>query len=410
MATSTDSEIQKIVSLIRMMGETHDLQRLLWAIEEAGRDLLECERAFIWLYDASAHEFTSHTVEANRVPADNGLAGQVFRTGQAIYSPDANNDPRFDPETDRELGHHTRDLLTIPLRSAHVDVIGVMQLHNTSTGKLLDGHTRMAEVLGSLAGIAIRRQVLLDEATEKRRLEGELGIARRIMEGLLPMGNLDARGFEVAGWTLPSDLVGGDTFDLHLKGDELLFALADAMGHGIGPTLVVAEFRAMLRASAHALGNLEETARLVNQLLCEDLKEGRFLTACFGFVDLKRHRIRYVNAGHGMTYFVQHGRPPRSLPSTGIPLGVLPDAQYDLLEIELQSGELLALLTDGFLEWKNPQGEHFGEERVLQFFEERRDLCCRGLIEALYQEAKTFAAGTPQTDDLTALIIRRRPA
>ena len=409
MALSSGSEIQKIVALIRMMGESLDLKMLLLAIEEAGRELLECERAFIWLYDKSTHEFTSHTVAANRVPADNGIAGHAFRTGEPFYSPDANQDPRFDPETDRELGTFTRDLLTIPLRSADTDIIGVMQLHNTAGGTLQEGHTHMAEVLGSLAGIAIRRQVLLDEASEKRRLEGELNIARRIMEGLLPTGNLDARDFEVSGWTLAADFVGGDTFDLHLKGDELLFMLADAMGHGIGPTLIAAEFRAMLRASAHALGDLAKTARLVNELLCEDLKEGRFLTACFGFVQLNTHRIRYVNAGQGMAYFIQPGRSPRSLPATGMPLGVMADADFDILEIELSQGDCLAFLTDGFLEWKNKKGEQYGEERVLKIFENHRNLCCRGLIDALYKDAKKFAHGVRPQDDLTALIIRRKP-
>lgn len=405
---SEGSEIQKIIAIIRMLEESHDLTRLLLAIEEAGRDLIECERAFIWLYDAATHEFHSPTVTANRVPADNGIAGLAFRTRQAIYSEDANNDPRYDAETDRELGTFTRDLLTIPLRTADVDVIGVMQLHNTLGGKLAEGHTHMAEVLGSLAGIAIRRQVLLDEATEKRRLQGELGIARRIMEDILPTGNLDLRDFEVAGWTLPADFVGGDTYDLHLKGDDLLFMLADAMGHGIGPTLVAAEFRAMLRASAHAQVNLSDAARLVNDLLCEDLKEGRFLTACFGFINLKTHRIRYVNAGQGLAYFVQRGRQPRSLPATGIPLGVMADMEFDILEIEMSSGDLLVFLTDGFQDWKNRDGDLYGEERVLKVLGENQTLSCRSLIAALFKDAKAFAAGAPPNDDLTALIIRRR--
>jgi sigma-B regulation protein RsbU (phosphoserine phosphatase) len=404
---NSSPEIQKIVSLIRMMGESLDLKKLLAAIEEAGRDLLECERAFIWLYDEETHEFTSHTVNANRVSADNGIAGLAFSTGRAIYSQDAANDPRFDPGTDRELGLHTADLLTIPLRSAETTVIGVMQLHNTAAGELLESHTKMAEVLGSLAGIAIRRQVLVDQASEMHRLEGELDIARRIMEELLPTGNINARDFEVAGWTLAADFVGGDTFDLHQRGDQLLFMLADAMGHGIGPTLIAAEFRAMLRASAHQQHDLAATARLVNSLLCEDLKEGRFLTACFGFVDLERHRIRYVNAGHGMAYFCRQGKLTRSLESTGIPLGIMADADYEVMEFELESGDLLALLSDGFLEWKNPGGDQYGEERVARFFESQFPGSCRNLIDALYKDVLAFSGGAPQEDDLTALIIRR---
>ena len=202
--------------------------------------------------------------------------------------------------------------------------------------------------------------------------------------------------------------MGGDTYDLHLKGDDLLFMLADAMGHGIGPTLVAAEFRAMLRASAHAQVNLSDTARLVNDLLCEDLKEGRFLTACFGFINLKNHRIRYVNAGQGLSYFVQRGRQPRSLPATGIPLGVMADMDFDILEIEMSSGDLLVFLTDGFQDWKNRDGDLYGEERVLQVLGENQALSCRSLIAALFKDAKGFAAGAPPNDDLTALIIRRR--
>ena len=245
---------------------------------------------------------------------------------------------------------------------------------------------------------------------EKQRLERDLDIARDIQQSLLPRTDPEVPGFDIAGWNRPADRTGGDFFDwLALPSGELAFGVADVTGHGIGPALIVAVCRAYFRASAVVDPQLDRLFGRVNDLLAEDLTEGRFVTAAIGLLEPDQARVRLFSAGHGPTFvFTLENRAVEVIGADDIPLGILSGREAgEPREIELAPGDALILVTDGFHEWTNLAGEPFGIPRMVEIVERNHQLGARELIDTLYREVIAFGAGVPQADDVTALVVKR---
>ena len=412
------ADLEQLLDVARQLGATVELDPLLAAIAAAATSLLDCERATVFLLDRKAGELSSRLatgiagspIEEIRFPVTLGIAGEVARTGAAINIPDAYADPRFYPEFDRRSGYRTRSMLTIPLIAHDGATVGVLQLLNKLGGLFAARDEEIAGFLGTQAGVAIHRQLLLEQFAVKQRIERDLNIARDIQRGLLPRNPPVIPGFDIAGWNRPADETGGDYYDfMPVDGGGLAITIADATGHGIGPALVVSETRALFRAVVLHKPDLQRAVNEVQALLSQDLPEGRFVTAFFGVLSPERHTITYVSAGQGplLAYAADDAR-FTELPSQGLPLGFVPELEYEpAVDHVLEPGDMLVLLTDGFFEWANAADEPFGSERVTELVHRHRDASAAELIDMLYRAVVDFSGGTPQGDDLTAVIIKR---
>lgn len=416
MANNSATDMLKLlVDITRQMAETFEMQPLLETIAKAGMMALSCERATVFLYDSGTDELYSRVATGAgeiRFSARLGIAGDAVRTGQVVLVPDAYADPRFNHEVDRQTGFRTRNLLTLPLILPGGEVIGVLQVLNKIGGDFSNEDRLMAETFGALTAITIKRQMLLDEAEEKNRLCRDLSLARDIQQHLLPRSNPRLPGFDVAGWNRPADQTGGDCYDFHpIDEDRLAVMIADATGHGIGPALIMSECRALIRATAGQANTISEVAARVNDLLNEDIPADRFVTACLGVLDSTRHEFRYVSAGQGPLLLLRAATGQIEVfGATAIPLGIMPGMEMDAAEpIVFDPGDLFVLLTDGFIEWANPAGELYGQQRLCATLARHRSQSCPELIQTIYRDVLQFAAGTPQSDDLTAVLIKRCP-
>ncbi len=411
--TDAVHDLRVLVDVARRMGETFELEPLLQAVEHAGRAALSCDRATIFLLDAATDELYSKVATGTgeiRFPAKIGIAGEAAQSGEIILVPDAYADPRFNPDIDRRTGYRTRNMLTLPLRVPEGDVIGVLQVLNKLDGDFTDNDMLLARALGSLAAIAIKRQMLLDEAAIKERLERDLNIARSIQQQLLPKKNPAITGYDVAGWNRPADSTGGDCYDfLPVDETHLAFMIADATGHGIGPALIMVECRALVRAMSDMLQDLSEIAGRVNRLLCDDLPDDRFVTICFGVLDASTHTLNHISAGQGplLLYRAAENK-VYSYPASALPMGVMRDAEMTLADpIVFEPGDMLLLLTDGFTEWSTTEGTLYGDERLAELICRHAGLGCADLIRVIYDDVRAFCRGSAQMDDLTAVLIKR---
>jgi anti-sigma regulatory factor (Ser/Thr protein kinase) len=248
---------------------------------------------------------------------------------------------------------------------------------------------------------------------DNNNLGREIEIAREVQMSTLPDFMPDVPGYDVAGQVWPTDATGGDTFDLVAIDDTRIFVLlADATGHGIGPALSALQVQSMLRVALRLGAHLDEGLRHINAQMVEDLPDDRFVTACFGLVDTKAHRFEFHSAGQGpiMHYCARTGEIAWHEPHC-FPLGFIEyQENYRARALDLESGDILALISDGIFEYENEDGEMFGMERVAAIVREHGHLDMVDLVDTIYQAARAFGGRARQQDDITIVFVKHTGA
>jgi phosphoserine phosphatase RsbU/P len=414
--TPSDSQkcrdLLQVLEISRMMAATADPDGLLQLIIDRSMHLLNAERASLFVYDPDSNELVSRIAVGTgeiRFPADQGIAGATAQSGETIVVPDAYEDERFNPDIDRKTGFRTRNILSVPLQDHEGKLVGVLQVINKQGGASEPYDIALAETLGAQAGVAMQRARLIHHYVEKQKMERAMMIARDIQRSLLPAKPLSAAGFDVAGFSEPADDTGGDTYDfLALPDGRWMLGVADASGHGIGPALVIAETRAILRAITLQGLDVATVLRLTNDLLSRDL-EGRFVTCFLGLLNPDQSAMTYASAGHGPLVFYDRSADEFSqYRATALPLGIVSDClESESATYQFESGDFAAITTDGIFEAEDPDGEPFGIPRMMDILHRDRDLPAKTMIQNLHQSVTDFCEGAPQADDLTAVIIRK---
>jgi phosphoserine phosphatase len=408
-----NADLEALLAISRRLGATTELAPLLTQIAEAAIGVLGCERATVFLYDRAKHELYSKVATGAgeiRFSADLGIAGDCVRTGQTLHVADAYADQRFNREIDKATGFVTRNLFCLPLRGHDDELVGVLQLLNRKSGEVTADEEQLATTLSLQAGAAIQRQMLLDELATKQKLERDLALARVIQQSQLPRRDPRADGYDIAGFNAPADDTGGDCYDyLELEDGKIGLMIADATGHGIGPALVVAQFRAMIHALARGSTGIIAAVERVNDVLHADLPEGLFVTSFVGALDPPTGMVHYISTGHGpLLHYQRAGDQEVEHAATTVPLGImspLPSAEGSA--INMASGDVFLLMTDGFFEWASPDGERFGTRRIFDVVRRHPSATAKELIALIRDELQTFCQGTPQADDLTAIVIKK---
>ena len=289
-----------------------------------------------------------------------------------------------------------------------------------SSNKRLDYTTSFAYsalmlVGGFAAGLVadqIRAHVFvaLDEAQGLAKLEQDLSIARSIQQGLLPKESPKIDGFDIDGWNKPADETGGDYFDWQqLPDGRLAVTIADVTGHGIGPAIGMADCRAYARAGFATGTDLQCLLIHLNALLYDDLPQEKFVTMAAGLLNPKEATLDLISAGHGplLFYSSRENRFTR-YDAQGPPLGPFPGFAYPGPHtLNFMPGDILVLVTDGFVEWANAGDEQFGQSRIEQVIRTCRDMSSAKIISELYIAVVRFVGSMPQLDDLTALVVKR---
>jgi sigma-B regulation protein RsbU (phosphoserine phosphatase) len=404
-------KLRRLLDVTLRMAATTDLTELLGTIVDATCEVLDCERATIFLYKPESEELCSHVatgVDSICFPADAGIAGAAAQQRTVINVPEAYRDPRFNREIDRQTGFVTRNLLTFPLENLTGELMGVLQALNKCGGPFRPEDEELARVLSAQAGVALHRYALLEQYAEKQRMGRELEIARHIQQQTFPKTSPRLAGYDIAGWNRSAEETGGDCYDfITLEDGRVGVVLADATGHGVGAALVIAECRSLARALLGVTQDVSTVAERMNELLMHDLAPGCFVTALVGVLDPRQNRLDFVSAGQAPLLVVSDAG-SQSRPASGLPFAIQADTPYPAEKIDFAHGTMLILLTDGFYETSAPDDDLFGEDRVIDYVRNNADMPLDALISGLHDQLKRFSEGTPQRDDLTAVVIRRR--
>ena len=406
-------DLEPILAVAGKLAAPFNLTTMLAEVVDAAKQVLRADRGTVWLYDREADELVlrfSIDVPPLRIRADKGLVGSCARSRKAINVQDCYSDPRFDSSTDRLSGYRTRCMLTLPLIDHKGTLVGVMQLLNKEGGIFDAADESLAGVLAAQCAVALQRVQMTEALLVGEKMRQELEAARVVQMSSLPSTMPSLPGYDLYGTFRPADLTGGDTFDLARVEQGLLIVLGDATGHGIGPALSVTQMHAMLRMAFRMGASLESAFVQVNNQLAEMLPGDRFITAFIGLLDAATHSLQFHSGGQAPILHFEGatGRCTHHMP-TSFPLAVMPLAslRQPAVLLEMRPGDIVALISDGIYEYQNKDGEDFGERRVLGILRDHHAKPMAELSAILFDAVKAFAAGAPQEDDMTMVLVKR---
>jgi PAS domain S-box-containing protein len=315
------------------------------------------------------------------------------------------------PEASEVSGAICFQVFLQPNSKAPQSLTEISGRHKEGRGLILEVAFNEIELHQSPWKVLFIRDITERRANEETLRENreQFRVAREIQQRLFPKAAPVVEAFDIAGASFPADATGGDYFDFPPMLDGGIgVAIGDVSGHGIGPALLMSETRAYIRIVAHHRRDLAEILTFVNRILAEDVSYERFVTLFLAKLDASSQTLQYANAGHPSGYVLDGAGEIKSrLKRTGIPLGLQPEARYEMgAVVKLEPGDLILLSTDGIEEAVSPSGEFFDAERMVASVRRHRQLPAAQIIEALYQEVRAFAGQAPQLDDITMVIVK----
>ena len=276
---------------------------------------------------------------------------------------------------------------------------------------------QLGELAGSFNSMTASIEGLLREKAEKERLEQELRIARSIQMSLLPQGPFNMPGLSLSGHCEPAREVGGDYYDfLPLEHDRLGILIADVAGKGTSAALYMAELKGLVLSLSRHHVSPRQLLIEANSIISKHLDARSFITMTYAVVDLRARTMTCSRAGHCPLIYVPGpgsvSRAAQVLTPEGMVLGLqfdLGDTFDRLLEevtLPLSRGDLFVLYTDGISEAMNPQGDCFGDQRLVELVQRHGDLTSDALRERILSEVHTFAGDAAQHDDMTMVLVK----
>lgn len=416
-ATSRKSlahDLRPLLEVTRHLAAPFDLETMLAEVISAAKQILDAERGTVWLYDEDSDGLILQVatgIAPVNVPAGKGLVGSCALSRRIINVTDCYADPRFNPELDRQTNYRTRCMLTLPLVDHKDALVGVLQVLNKRDGVFDLDDEELASSLAAQCAVAIQRVRMTDALFEGEKMRQELETARVVQMSTLPATMPSIPGYEVYGSSMPADMTGGDTYDVAMLGANVLVVLGDATGHGLAPALHVTQMHAMLRMAFRLGADLDTAYLQLNNQLNETLPDDRFITAFIGVLDTSKHEMQYHSGGQApiLHYIAKDGAWRRYGP-TCFPLAAMPLAtRRSAINLPIEPGDILVLLSDGIYEYHDRNGEMFGEQRVMDLITAKLYEPLPILSESLMAAVKSFAGGATQEDDITIVFMKRTP-
>jgi serine phosphatase RsbU (regulator of sigma subunit) len=336
-----------------------------------------------------------------RLKMGEGIIGHVALTGEPVISPDVHHDPRY-----VNARAETRSEMVAPIIS-NDEVIGVFDLESDRLNAYTPDDMQVLLLLASQVAIIIEKVMLHEQLVEKKRLEGQLEVARQVQLELLPAQDPQLEGFDISAYNFPTEEVSGDYYDwVRIYEDQIGIVVADVSGKGVPAALLMAFLRASLRAAIHIGYAPHISMAKVNYLLWESIERNQFVTAFYSVLDASNRTLAYTNAGHSPPLLLDPDGSARFIERGGLPLGMFRQTRYYEYYLSLEPGQVLVLYTDGVTEAINASGEEYGTERLERVVREGRHLRARELIDFIHSDVQKWTDGQGASDDITFFIVK----
>jgi sigma-B regulation protein RsbU (phosphoserine phosphatase) len=415
-ATEQKSDIERLnwfLEAARRLNTGDAVEQILASLVETTLQLTQLERGYVFLRNA-AGEYKLAVGRASKgevLTDDSTLSHSAIlqaaaTAGEFIVTDTLSADTA--QRSDSVVAQSIRTIICIPLRTrratgagtsgASGDVLGVLYLDDRlkAGSNLTQVDTELLQTIATEAAALVENASLVREEEEARRYREELNIAAGIQQGLMAVQIPRLKYAFVAARSMPCKEIGGDFFDVVATDDALSVVVADVSGKGVSAALLASTLQGLVYSQLLSGQSLAGIAQLCNRYICaKDIS--KYATMVILRVS-RRGTLEYINCGHIMPLLIRKGE-VEQLKQSNLPVGLLPDADYDAAMLSLVADDQVLLVTDGVTEAEDPEGEFYGDTRLQAAAGK-----CKTL-EEIFESVQLHCKGTPANDDCTMLQI-----
>jgi phosphoserine phosphatase RsbU/P len=416
---STIDKLRMLLDITKKISRSLDLQEVLNLVMDTLDSLIPYDAAGIFVVQCTDKELLPEGEEPCTFKAEavrgydideltnlhlklgEGFIGNVALSGNPLISHDVRNDPVY-----VNARNETRSEMVAPIIS-NDEVIGVFDLESDEFNAYSNDDLEVLMLLASQVAIIIEKVVLHEQLIEKKRLQGQLEVARQVQLELLPPTDPELAGFDISAYNFPTEEVSGDYYDwVRIYDDQIGIVIADVAGKGVPAAILMAFLRASLRAATRVGYATHISMAKVNQLLYESIERNQFVTAFYGILDATNRTVAYTNAGHNPPLLLSENGETKFIDRGEQPLGMFPETRYYQYYLSLKPGDVLVLYTDGVTEAADPSGEEFGRERLADAVKRSYKLPAREIVASLELAVLEWTDNVGANDDVTFFIIK----
>jgi sigma-B regulation protein RsbU (phosphoserine phosphatase) len=400
--------LRTLANISQEISSILEIDELLKKISTTVRSLINHEAFSILLVDRDQqllrHRFSmryDQRVKLDNIPLGMGITGAAAVAREPVRVRDTSADPRY-------IASHPgiRSELAVPL-VVHDLVIGVMNLESEREGYFTEDHVRTLSLLAPQIASSIENARLYEEvARRERRLEEDLRAARELQQVLLPAAAPKIDRLEIGMGLRPAREISGDIFDFFQhRGHHAVIAFGDVSGKGAAAALYGAVVNGLLRTLAPRRPKPSDLMRSLNEALLERRVEARYLTLLLALWHPHSRELVIANAGSSPPLVCRKGEFVK-VRVEGVPLGLLPDREYEEVTFAAKPGDTIVLYSDGVTDHMNEAGEEYGRGRLRDLIKRECGRPAQIIVDLLLDDLRSYSPSA--FDDQTVMVLKVR--
>ena len=411
-----EQKLKGVLEISRALAGSVDVESMLPKVLDTLFAIFnQADRGCVLLQDAESGELVPRAMKHRResddatVTLSRTIVNKVIEDKAGLLSADASSDSQFDAsESISNLS--IRSMMCVPMLGVDGEVAGVINLDTQNPlNQFNSDDLELLQAVAGQAALSYESARLMSLFMEKQKQDGELDIARGVQEALLPQQLPEADGYSFFASYDAAQAVGGDYYDaLLLEDGRICLAFGDVAGKGVPGALIMSRIASCVQTTMAFATSIEQAVAAINNHMCANAVEGRFVTFVLAIIDPVAHHLTLVNGGHMSPMILTPAGSIEEFDSeaVGLPIGVMEDYPFEVVERPIAEGEIFVIFTDGVDEAMNPAGELYTLERMRNFLlagPRQADQLGRALLG----DVREWADGRDQNDDITIMTFGR---
>ena len=406
-------ELSILNDLARAIGGSLDPQEIINTIIRRSLRAISAEQGVITLVDQEANDpmktfvrAMDSSVEHEELHLTQSLLGWMHLNKKPLLVNSPRTDDRFRGVT---WDDSINTLVCVPMMIKS-ELKGVITAYNKKGGAgFTEDEQRLLSIIAAQSAQVVENARLNERERQLLKMQEEIRLASKIQNDLLPKAAPDIPGYEIAGRSIPAQVVGGDYFDfIPVNDHRLAICVGDVSGKGLPASLLMANTQATLRGQTFINPSARECMERSNKLLFDSTSPDKFVTMFYSVLDVSSHQLSYSNAGHDIPYLLSPAGPLKRLNVGGVPLSMLEQFPFQEETIAMQPGDLLVICSDGIPEAMDVNQVQFTDEKLSLLLDTLRAASAVDVIDGIVAAVRKHAGTAPQADDMTVVVVKRK--